>query len=177
MKTVILNNVVSEKELYFMYNQIINNPSWRLNGEATSQRGFLTGPTFPVKIDDNIEHYPFFVWGQTIVYRIAKLLESKHIGIPTDLMRMWFNATYSGKKTQHWLHADDKQNFTTRSILLFMTPVWQPDWRGSFYVDGKEYKYKPGSAVIYDSKEFHCGESSESEKYNWLRVACNILVR
>ena len=54
MKTAILNNVVSEKELYFMYNQIINNPSWRLNGEATSQRGFLTGPTFPVKVNDNI---------------------------------------------------------------------------------------------------------------------------
>ena len=105
-----------------MYNQIINNPSWRLNGEATSQRGFLTGPTFPVKVNDNIEHYPFFVWGQTIVYRIAKLLESKHIGIPTDLDRMWFNATYSGKKTQHWLHADDKQKFYNKiNFIIYDT--------------------------------------------------------
>ena len=176
MTPKVLDNVLSEKELHFMYSEIINNPSWRLNGQSTSQHGHLTGPALMVK-RNQIEHYPFFVWGQTLVHRIAKLLESEHIGIPTDLDRMWFNCTYDGKKTQHWLHEDDHNNFTTRSILLFMTPIWQPDWRGSFYLDGKQYKYKPGSAVIFDSREYHCGESASSQQYNWLRMNCNILVK
>ena len=57
-----------------------------------------------------------------------------------------------------------------------MTPIWQDNWKGSFYVDCEEFKYKPGSAVIYDSKEFHTGESPEFETNNWLRLNCNIVV-
>lgn len=89
---------------------------------------------------------------------------------------MWFNATYHGKKTQHWLHQDDEKDLKLKSILLFITPIWQPDWKGSFYVDGEEFKFKPGSAVIFDSKEYHQGESPASETYNWQRITCNILV-
>ena len=89
---------------------------------------------------------------------------------------MWFNSTHHGKKTQHWLHQDDS-NSQSKSILLFMTPLWQPDWRGSFYVDGEEFKFKPGSAVVFDSKEYHRGESPGSEIHNWQRITCNIMVK
>jgi len=127
-------------------------------------------------MNENPENYPLYLWGQTLVFRINKLLEEKNIGIPTKLNRMWFNSTSYGKKTQHWLHPDDEDNLKLKSILLFMTPIWQPDWRGSFYIDGEEFKFKPGSAVIFDSKEYHKGESPESETYNWQRVTCNILI-
>ena len=179
MKTVVLDNLISEKELFFMYNEIINTPNWRVNNASTEQRGFLTGPILIVKKTDTsmVEHYPFLIWGQVLVLRIAKLLEEKKIGIPTELNRMWFNTTYNGKKTQHWLHNDGHKDEETKSIVVFMTPVWQPDWRGSFYIDGEEHKYKPGSAIIFDSKEFHRGESPESETYNWQRMVCNILVK
>ena len=39
-----------------------------------------------------------------------------------------------------------------------------------------EFKFKPGSAVIFNSKEYHKGESPSSEIYNWQRITCNILV-
>ena len=177
MKTTILDDILSQKELFYMYNQIISTPSWRMNGSSGPHEGFMSSPLLMAK-DTNgvVQHYPFCLWGQTVVYRIAKLLENKNIGIPTDVNRMWFNATYHGKKTQHWLHQDDKENFKLKSILLFMTPVWQPDWRGSFYVDGEEFKFKPGSAVVFDSKEYHKGESPTSEIHNWQRITCNILV-
>jgi hypothetical protein len=74
------------------------------------------------------------------------------------------------------MHRDDQENSKLKSILLFMTPVWQPDWRGSFYVDGEEFKYKPGSAVIFNSNEYHKGESPISETYNWQRMCCNMVV-
>jgi hypothetical protein len=177
MKTILLDNIISQKELFFMYNQIISNPSWTLEGQSTLQNSFNRGPILHVKNENEIPtNYAFFLWGQTLTFRIAEMLEQKNIGIPTTMFRMWFNATYHGKKTQHWLHVDGR-DVETKSIVLFMTPVWQPDWRGSFYVDGEEFKYKPGGAVIFDSSQYHQGESPESETYNWQRLTCNITVR
>ena len=177
MKTVVLDNVLSQKELFYMYGEIIGTPQWRIIGKSTNEDGYISAPMLVVKPTQNTnpENYPLFLWGQTLVFRIAKLLEEKSIGIPTKLDRMWFNSTFHGKKTQHWLHTDF-DSLTAKSILLFMTPIWQPDWKGSFYVDGEEFKFKPGSAVIFDSKEYHKGESPESETYNWQRLTCNILV-
>jgi len=177
MKTVVLNNVLSEKELFYMYNQVINSQSWSMTGESSKDKGFMMSPLLMAQeYKGSITHYPFCLWGQTLVYRIAKLLDDKNIGIPTTIERMWFNITYNGKKTQHWLHRDDEQNLKLKSIVLFMTPIWQPDWKGSFYVDGEEFNYKPGSAVIFDSNEYHKGESPASETYNWQRISCNIIV-
>ena len=177
MKTVVLNNVLSEKELFYMYNQVINSPSWSMNGESGESRGFMEAPLLMVReFNSSIINYPLCLWGQTVVYRIEKLLESKNIGIPITMERMWFNTTYHGRKTQHWLHRDEEKDLKLKSIVLFMTPIWQPDWRGSFYIDGEEFKYKPGSAVIFDSNEYHKGESPASETYNWQRISCNIIV-
>jgi len=177
MKPTILDNILSQKELFYMYNQIVSTPNWKLNGLSGSDKDPRLGaPVLTVKVGDIVEHHPFFLWGQTLVYRIAKLLDDKNKGIPTQIIRMWLNVTYDGKKSQHWLHRDEETDLQLKSIVLFMTPVWQPDWRGSFYVDGEEFKFKPGSAVIFDSEQYHKGESPESETYNWQRITCNILV-
>ena len=176
MKTVLLDNVLSEKELFYMYNQVISTSRWRLDGQSSTQSGFNRGPMLLVKdVNEISEHYAFCLWGQSVVFRIAELLKEKNIGMPTKLERMWFNATYSGKTTQHWLHLDDKDS-KSKSILLFLTPIWQPEWRGSFYVDGEQFKFRPGSAVVFDSSEYHQGESPESETNSWQRITCNILV-
>ena len=181
MRPVVLDNIISQKELFFMYREINSCSGWKLNGLSSNEdftNKFNAGPLLIVKDDNSFIHnYPFFLWGQTLVHRICNSLAEKNIGIPTSLFRMWFNVTYNGKKTQHWLHSDDDGSDNTKSILLFMTPIWQPDWKGSFYVDGEEFKFKPGSAVIFDSKEYHKGESPASEIHNWQRLTCNILVR
>ena len=46
----------------------------------------------------------------------------------------------------------------------------------TFYIDGEEFKYRPGSAVIYNSTKFHTGEPPEFETNNWIRLNCNIIV-
>ena len=121
MKTVILDNVLSKKELFYMYNQVISSPTWNMTGVSGPHDGFISSPILIAKDNSGgTQHYPFCLWGQTLVYRIAKLLESKNIGIPTDLNRMWFNVTYHGRKTQHWLHRDDQENSKLKSILLFL---------------------------------------------------------
>jgi|TARA_R100001460_G_C3496510_1_gene169890 hypothetical protein len=180
MKPVVIDNIISQKELCYMYNQIVSSQGWNLVGQSTVEDNtqLMASPLLKVKDSDgSVHHYPFLLWGQSLIYRLAELLNSKKIGIPTNVDRMWLNVTYHGKKTQHWFHADDENNFNTKSILLFMTPIWQPDWKGSFYIDGEEFKFRPGSAVIFDSKEYHKGESPGSELHNWQRLTCNILVR
>ena len=178
MKPVLLDHIFSPRELFFMYTQIISTPHWTIDGASgNGVSDFVRGPLLEVKkMEGEVLNYPLYLYGQSIVFRIAHLLEQKKIGIPTKLIRMWFNITNSGEKSQHWLHTD-QECFKTKSIVLFLTPLWQPDWRGSFYVDGEEFKFKPGSAVIFDSNTYHQGEDVISQTYNWQRLTCNILVK
>ena len=181
MKPILLENVISYKELFFLYKELMAAPSWTLLGRTgdvsyQSNKRLLSAPQMVAKNNaGDILNYPLYLLGQTLIFRIEEILKSKKIGIATNMVRMWFNVTYHGKETQHWLHPDDFGN-DKQTIVLFMTPIWQPDWKGSFYVDGEEFKFKPGSAVIFSSKEYHTGESPDSETQNWQRLTCNIVV-
>jgi len=180
MKTILLDDILSEKELYFVYNEIIAASTWSVATysdyvEYPSNKKFAGGAKFLVKHNDGtILNYPLYFWGQTLVYRMVKALEQKNIGMHTKLKRMWFLSTTTGSPL-HYLHPDDGEE-NTHSILFFITPVWKTGWRGSFYVDGEEFKFKPGSAVVFDSKEYHTGEDPISETYNWQRVTLNMIV-
>ena len=175
MKTIILDNVLSQKELFFVYQELLKSNGWSVNGTSSLHITHLASPLLAVKSNDIICNNTMFFYGKTIIYRIVEMLKNKHTSIPIHINRMWFNITYSGKKTQHELHQDsDKDDH--KSILIFMTPIWQDNWKGSFYVDGEELKYKPGSAVIYNSTKFHTGEPPEFETNNWIRLNCNIIV-
>ncbi len=179
MKITTLDNIISEKELYFIYYEALKTYGWQVNCVSSNKKetNLNYGPILTAKFPNEPPHnYALWMYGQTLVHRINKMLEEKHIGIPTELNRMWFTCTYSGKKSQHWLHQDSEKSEYT-SILMFMTPLWQPDWRGSFYVDGQEIKFKPGSAVIFNSTEYHQGESPISETYNWQRITLNMMVK
>ena len=181
MKTVVLDNIFSEKELFFLYNELINSNVWNVHGSALNfqhptNKNFGSGPMLSVKYEDEpILNYPLYLYGQSLVYRIADKLSEKKIGMKTNLSRMWFNITYNGTPN-HYLHQDSEES-SFQSILLFLTPVWKTGWAGSFYVDGEEFKFKPGTAIVFDSKEFHTGEEPISQTYNWQRLTCNIMVK
>ena len=181
MNTQILDNIFSEKELFFIYRQIITSPNWSITGttykpDYPSNKIFSGCPQLVVKGDNEpVIHYPFYLIGQSIVYRIAKLLEEKKVGMNTEIERMWFNITYSNSDNHH-LHPDDTIK-DRQTILLFMTPVWQTGWLGSFYVDGQEFEFKPGRAIIFDSTEFHVGDNPSKEIFGWHRLTCNFKTR
>ena len=182
MKTILLNDILSEKELFFIYNEVTTSACWSVSTtsrmpEYSSNKQFAGGAMFNVMYNNEILNYPLYLYGQTLVHRIAKLLEEKHIGMHTKLKRMWFLSTYTGTPL-HYLHADQYgvKDDSYHSILLFLTPVWKTGWRGSFYVDGDEFKFRPGSAVVFNSSEYHTGEDPISETYNWQRITLNMIV-
>jgi hypothetical protein len=182
MKTHLFENLISSKELFFIYSQVMSIPSWQINGisdnkESSFNNKFNSAPILVVKTSDNANpsQYSFYLWGKTVVFRIEKELAKQNIGIPVSIDRMWFNVTYTDNN-QHWLHRDSNQD-NVKSIVLFLTPVWSPEWKGSFHVDGEEFKFKPGSAVIFDSKEYHTGKTPAEKTYGWSRLTCNILIK
>ena len=181
MKTHLFENLISSKELFFIYKQVMSTPSWQIIGISDDQdssfdKKFNTAPLlFVQRGRDMPPALPsFYFWGKTIIFRIEKELAKQNIGIPFSIERMWFNVTYADNN-QHWLHKDSSQP-ETKSVVLFLTPVWLPEWRGSFYVDGEEFKFKPGSAIIFDSKEYHTGKTPVEKTYGWARLTCNILI-
>lgn len=179
MKTQIIDNVVSNKELFFIYKELISCQSWQLSGKSTdleypSTRDFSHSPLFNIKTDGRIWNYPMYLYVKTLIFRIEEILKKKNIGMHTKIKRTWFNGTYHGSKN-HWLHQDFKDP-TLQTVLMFMTPIWQEAWKGSLHVDGEEFKFKPGSAVIFNSNEFHCGEEPESQTYSWLRLTLNVVL-
>ena len=111
MKTILLDDVLSERELYFVYNEITSAPNWSVATTSDiikypSNKQFAGGAMFSVKrVDGTVLNYPLYFWGQTLVHRIVKILEQKNIGMHTKLKRMWFLSTTNGSPL-HFLHPD-----------------------------------------------------------------------
>jgi len=90
-----------------------------------------------------------------------------------NLARVFINATFDQSVTR--LHADNDKEKVHHSLLVFLTPVWQDSWLGSFWVDGQEYKFKPGNIVYFNSNEFHVGDNP-IKGCPWIRLTANIVL-
>ena len=180
MKTHLINDIVSSKELFFIYKEIISSPGWSISGitenlEYASNKQFSHVPLFLVKSqDEKINNYPLYLYVKTLVFRMEEILKKQNIGMHTKIKRSWFNVTYNNSEN-HWLHQDSPDG-NTQSVLMFITPVWQDNWNGFLHVDGEEFKFKPGSAVMFNSNEFHTGEQPIKETQNWMRLTLNIIL-
>ncbi len=121
MTPIKIDNLFSEEELYFLYRELISATGWRMTGNSgpldfTTNKNFNHNPQFPVKeIDQTIINYAWYLYGQSIVYRLQTILAEKKIGLHSHLDRMWFNMTLNGSKA-HWLHPD-KLDEQSQSIL------------------------------------------------------------
>jgi hypothetical protein len=181
MKTHLITDVISDNELFFMYKELVSCPNWSVAGisgelEYSSNKQFSHAPLFTIKTPGNpIANYPLFLYVNTLVFRIAEILKNKNIGMHTKIRRSWFNITYSDSEN-HWLHQDSKSELELQTLLIFMTPIWKNSWEGSLYVDGEKFEFKPGSAVLFDSKEFHAGKKPIKETDNWMRMTLNIIL-
>jgi len=180
MKPTVIDNLFSEDELFYLYKLVTSTNNWSVTGVPNSV-SYISSKTFnpspQLMIKDNngqVLDYTMFVYFQSIIFRLKKILGEKKVGLNPIIERAWINATYNGSKS-HWLHRD-ASNPNLQSVLFFLTPVWKTAWKGSFFVDGQEFKFQPGRVVIFDSKEFHTGEEPESETFNWLRLTANIVL-
>jgi hypothetical protein len=180
MEPIFLKNVISDKELYFIYSELTAQNLWNVTGVSDNapkewKTQFNMAPTLNACNNGEVHIYPYYIWASTVVYRIESMLQKQNKSIPTKIKRSIFNITYSNNN-QHFLHIDGPPDRT--SILLFLTPVWFPDGEGAFYVDGKKFDFTPGAAVIFKSDKYHKGEppSQKMKSTSWMRLTCNILL-
>jgi len=170
MKTICLDNVFDMEELFWLYKYLLRSSGWNLSAIPEVKHTDLNklyGNIGNMNIDSNSNWFSYF---QGLVFRINKeLINTK---IHKNIERIYINATSPCSK--HWLHQDSFSN-NNISILTMFSPQWQDSWLGSFFVDGEEYKMKPGRIIIFDSKEFHTG-SNPSQDCPYVRLTCNIVV-
>lgn len=180
MKPKVIDNLFSEDELFYLYKLVTSTNNWAITGisenvSAISPKAFNASPQFIIKdTSGEVINYSMFVYFQSIIFRLKKILEEKKIGLNPIIKRAWINSSYNGSKS-HFPHRDADSSIL-QSVLFFLTPVWKTAWKGSFYLDGEEYKMLPGRVIVFDSKEFHTGEEPELETFNWLRLTANILL-
>lgn len=173
MKTICLDNIFNIDELFWLYDNLLNTEGWKFNAipeRNTKDTNKLYGNLGMLAINYNSSWFTYF---QGLIFRINKeLMDKKNTKIHYNMKRIFINATNPFSK--HWLHTDSSEN-NEISILTMFSPQWQDSWLGSFFVDGEEYKMKPGRTIIFDSKKFHTG-SNPHENSPYIRLTCNIVV-
>ena len=184
MRPIFLKNLLSAKEVFWLYRKLVRLPSWALTGHSSyddARKGFLERQeatianlllikdSKPIYIMGGLDGY-----GQSIPYRVNERLKEHKLEIPTDVERFWINATFK-ESSSHWPHqdSDHSQDF---SIILFLAPVWNDQWLGSFFCDGEEFKFSPGGAVIFQSTDLHTADNP-SLQCPYIRLSANILTR
>ena len=101
MKPMVLDNVVSDEELFFLYKEIIGSNGWSLVGRSSGEelahtfKEFNNLPMFRIKADtpDAILNYPLYLYFQSIIFRLKNSLREKNIGLPHLMKRAWINAS------------------------------------------------------------------------------------
>jgi len=173
MKTICLDDVFNQDELFWLYKNLLITSGWRfhITPEQSVDPNKMFANIGNLNIDATSNLYSYFIG---LLFRInKKLLEEKNTKINENISRIYINAT--NPMSKHWLHYDSMSEGAI-SILMMFSPQWQDSWLGSFFTDGQEYKMKPGRIIIFDSKEYHTG-SNPHESCPYVRLTCNILLK
>tara|TARA_R110000751_G_scaffold31528_1_gene80227 strand:+ start:82 stop:642 length:561 start_codon:yes stop_codon:yes gene_type:complete len=179
MKPILIKNLLTSKEVFWIYKYLTSLPVWKLNALSSREEGNLErqfGTLANTTITEDYKPTPtsagLSMYGQSLVYRINERLKEHKIEIPTAIERFWINATFKDSSS-HWPHIDSEQP-KAFSILLFLAPVWSDQWLGSFFCDGEEFKFTPGAAVVFQSTEMHTGDNP-SLHCPYVRLTGNIM--
>jgi hypothetical protein len=171
MKTICLDDVFNMDELFWLYTNLLNSQGWKIsaNVEQSKDLNKLYGNLGCLNIDNNSNWFTYF---KGLIFRINNELNKKNTKVFNNIKRIYINAT--NPLSNHWVHKDSYEKDSI-SILMMFTPQWQDSWLGSFFVDGEEYKMKPGRILIFNSNEFHTG-SNPHETCPYVRLTCNIML-
>tara|TARA_R100001015_G_C4591580_1_gene147053 strand:+ start:372 stop:899 length:528 start_codon:yes stop_codon:yes gene_type:complete len=160
----IVNDVLTQKDCFDLYRNIVNQNFWTLSRTSSSDNlgGAFPGVSFIEKGSITYEE-PYWIGYFTCLFdRInQKLLEQHNFSINKNINRIALNAANDNHYTE--FHVDQDSDYYT--IVGFLTPQWAEDWGGELNVEGQIIKYKPGDFVIFDSNIPHKSEPIKKIPY------------
>tara|TARA_R100000152_G_C6730895_1_gene155607 strand:- start:104 stop:739 length:636 start_codon:yes stop_codon:yes gene_type:complete len=184
MEPIITDNVITDKELHPLYVHLISKENWYLNRHSFMEEGSIDHKNrmFTINLEPNPPYCGLLVepgsdlW-KMFVGLVPFLEEKNNIKLPNYVARVDLNSCYHGIKPV--MHPDvakvqDPSN-NAISIIGHLTPVWDPNWGGSTWVEDKEINYTPGRFIVFNSRQLHRGEGP-SVPINWWRIALNIIL-
>ena len=87
MKPVVIDNLFSEDELFYLYKLVTSTNNWSITGVPDSvpyisPKTFNACPQFVIKNNKGqVSDYAMFVYFQSIIFRLKKILQEKKVGL------------------------------------------------------------------------------------------------
>ena len=172
------DNIISQKELLWIYHTLINSSSWSLSRISSKEsKGLNPFNSFPgLIVEDNGDIKEKYLSGyfKSIIFRVQKEIKKKYeLELPDKVIRIHLGAKSSLSKTS--FHYDVKEN-NYWTILGFLNPVWNSEDGGHFFIEEEKIDYLPGRFIVFPSNLVHNGGYINNENLNYWRISLNIIL-
>lgn len=169
----VIDNVLLEKEIFNLYNGLINSDFWHLARSSTGSE-FGTFPGVSVKRENELTRYPYWEgYFNSLFERIRqKHFEKYNYTLPSKIRRIHLGAKNDAALTDFHCDTTEPNTFT---IVGFLTPQWSKDWGGQINVEGQEIEIKPGLFVIFKNNCRHNGFGPKKPIPYW-RISLNYVI-
>jgi len=170
----VINNVLTIKDCFALYEGLINTNMWKLRMASTDyNRGRFPGVTL-INGGETKCNIPYWIgYFNCLLDRINQKLNEQHkFEITRNLDRLVLNAQNENHYTE--FHVDTLED--TYSIVGFITPQWAENWGGELNIEGEIIKYKPGDFILFDSSKTHTSQEIIKNIPYW-RVTVNYVIK
>jgi hypothetical protein len=172
-KYYIVDDIISDNDLFNLYTDLIKSNVWYLaratNGSTVGQwAGFI------VHDNDTVMNPYWFGRFVGLFENIKHNFEKKYkFSLPSKIRRMHVGAKHTGSNTD--FHTDVSEPFTY-TIVGFATPEWSSKWGGELNIEGELIDFKPGRFVIFKSDLRHDGTKIKGETNHW-KLSLNYVIK
>ena len=172
------DDILSQKELLWIYHKLINSSSWHLSRTSSNKsleaNSFNSFPGMIIEQNDEIIEEYLSGYFKSIIFRIQRITKKKHsVDLPDKVIRVNLGAKSSLSKTN--FHRDH-QNEDHWTILGFLNPVWNSNNGGQFFIEDEKIDYLPGRFIVFKSNLEHNGGYVNNENLNYWRITLNIIL-
>jgi len=170
----IVNNVLTQKDCFNLYDGLISQNIWNLiRSSERTFAGSFPGVTFIEDGKTSFNHPYWLGYFNCLFDRINQKLNEQHnFLLNRNIVRISLNAQNNNHYTE--FHPDMLSE-NTYSIVGFFTPQWAEEWGGELNVEGNIIKYKPGDFVLFDSHKLH--KSQEIKSIPYWRTSVNYVIK
>ena len=169
-----LKNILNIKELFSIYNRLVDNPVWYLSRKSFNDQTSSGFPGFVISQDDKVYNPYWYGFFEGLLNKIRQdYLKEHNIILPQRIARIHLVAKNENSDTS--LHKDiDNEN--AYSVIGFLTPYWDSNWGGNFICENESINYTPGNFIVIKSNKDHNGLGPKFKVPYWRIVVNYILI-